>query len=47
MTRIAVNAALLSIPFDPRSLYESQDRGYLLWLAAVIDRVHEARRKEA
>jgi hypothetical protein len=46
VTRLAMNAALLGIPFDPHVLYTSTDRGYLLWLATLVGRVSEVRAKE-
>jgi hypothetical protein len=37
---------MLEIPFDPHTLYTSSERGYLLWLTAVIDRVATERRRQ-
>jgi hypothetical protein len=41
-----IMASINSWPFDPHTLYTSAERGYLLWLTAVIDRVATERRRQ-
>jgi hypothetical protein len=42
---MAVEATLLKIPFNPRDLYECDDRSYLNWFDTVIAKVAIARKR--
>ena len=37
---------MLGVNFDPRELYETDDRSYLVWLSTVIERVHRTHEKQ-
>jgi len=36
---------MLGVHFDPHKLWSSEDRDYMVWLATVIERVHDSYEK--